>query len=100
VEPLLTGQDIRLAYYSESQSVTTIRLAGVHSDGHAATRMLKSAKDRNILDPWGKLPEAYKLWGEWWGAETHSAGTNALRNVFMVLSYREQGAAQQFIIYP
>jgi len=70
----LTGQDIRLAYYSESQSVTTIRLAGVHGEGDAARRMLKSAKDRNIPDPWEKWQKAYGLWGEWWEGRLTARG--------------------------
>jgi hypothetical protein len=70
----LTGQDIRLAYYSESQSVTTIRLAGVHGDSHAATRMLKSAKDRKIPNPWGENEKAYQLWSEWWEGRLTARG--------------------------
>src|ERR1700732_1691696 len=70
----LTGQDIRLAYYSESQSVTTIRLAGVHGDSDAATRMLKSAKDRKIPNPWGEKEQAYQHWSEWWEGRLTARG--------------------------
>jgi hypothetical protein len=70
----LTGQDIRLAYYSVSRAVTTIRLAGVHGAGLAATRMLKSAKDRQIPNPWEKWPESYRLWSDWWKGRLTARG--------------------------
>jgi hypothetical protein len=70
----LTGQDIRLAYYSESKSVTSIRLAGVHGEGHAATRMLESAQNRGVSNPWDKLNDAYRLWSEWWEGRLTARG--------------------------
>ncbi len=70
----LTGQDIRLAYYSESKAVTTIRLAGVHGEGHAASRMLKSANDRQIPNPWESRPDSYRLWSEWWEGRLTARG--------------------------
>jgi hypothetical protein len=70
----LTGQDIRLAYYSSSPSVTTIRLAGVHGNGDAVSRMQKSAKERNIPDPWENWTRAYELWGEWWEGKLTARG--------------------------
>lgn len=70
----LTAQDIRLAYYSESVSVTTIRLAGIHGPSPAAERMLKSAKDRNIQNPWEQWDGAFILWAEWWEGKLKSRG--------------------------
>ena len=37
----LTGQDIRLAYYSQSKTVTFIRLCGLHNDSQSSQRMLE-----------------------------------------------------------
>jgi hypothetical protein len=48
----LTAQDIRLAYYSESSSVTVIRLAGLQGNSSAAIRMRQSALARGVADPW------------------------------------------------
>ncbi len=70
----LTGQDIRLAYYSESSAVTTIRLAGVHGQGLGAERMLKSAKDKEIRNPWEFHQDAYKLWSDWWEGRLTARG--------------------------
>jgi hypothetical protein len=36
--------------------------------------MLKSAKDRNIPDPWEKWQKAYELWGEWWEGRLTARG--------------------------
>ncbi len=70
----LTAQDIRLAYYSESISVTTIRLAGLHGDSIAASRMVTSAQERGINNPWLNFSQAYKLWAEWWEGKIKSRG--------------------------
>jgi hypothetical protein len=70
----LSAQDIRLAYYSESQSVITIRLAGLHGPSSAASRMLKSAQERGVSDPWGNWIRAYQLWAEWWEGKLKARG--------------------------
>ena len=63
----LSGQDIRLAYYSESKSVTLIRLIGIHKNPTTINdedsednedrqkpfqRMVEIAKKQGIYDPW------------------------------------------------
>jgi hypothetical protein len=70
----LTAQDIRLAYYSESNSVTIVRLAGLHGPSAAEQRMLQSAKARGIVNPWEKWPDAYRLWADWWEGKLKSRG--------------------------
>jgi hypothetical protein len=70
----LTAQDIRLAYYSKSKSVTFVRLAGLHGDTPAAKRMLESAAERGTPNPWEAHPEAWSLWCDWWEGKTKSKG--------------------------
>lgn len=70
----LTAQDIRLAYYSESRSVTTIRLAGLHGQSSAALRMEKSAQEKGISNPWKNWERSYELWAEWWEAKAKARG--------------------------
>jgi len=70
----LTAQDIRLAYYSESPTVMLIRLAGIHSDTPAATRMLEAAKKRGVYNPWENQNETWKLWCDWWEGKFKSRG--------------------------
>lgn len=70
----LTAQDIRLAYYSESNSVTLVRLAGIHGPSVAADRMVNSAAARGVGNPWEKWPKAYELWSDWWEGKLKSRG--------------------------
>ncbi|WP_374488077.1 DUF262 domain-containing protein [Zoogloea sp.] len=70
----LTAQDIRLAYYSESASVTTVRLAGLHGESDAGERMLNSAANRGIPNPWRDHKQAYDLWCSWWEGKIKSRG--------------------------
>ena len=77
----LTAQDIRLAYYSESVSVTMIRLAGLHGSrdtenglSAAENRMLESATKRGIQNPWDKCPDAYSQWAQWWSGREKARG--------------------------
>lgn len=70
----LTAQDIRLAYYSESKAVTTIRLAGIHGVSPAADRMIKSAEQRGIENPWSKQPATFTLWADWWEGKIKARG--------------------------
>ena len=70
----LTAQDIRLAYYSQSPSVTFIRLAGLHGDTQAAQRMLQSAQAGGIPDPWHPHQDTWAVWCDWWEGKTKSRG--------------------------
>lgn len=90
----LSGQDIRLAYYSESKSVTFIRLAGIYdkssestvedSDGENDTerikpfqRMIQKAAERGVFYPWDNYPEARNVWSEWWTDTKTAKGQTA-----------------------
>jgi hypothetical protein len=42
----LTGQDIRLSYYSDSRSVFFLKLAGIHSDTDSAKRMIEAGEKK------------------------------------------------------
>lgn len=70
----LTAQDIRLAYYSKSPSVALIRLAGLHGSNPAADRMLKSAQDSGVANPWESESDAWEVWCGWWEGKTKSRG--------------------------
>ena len=70
----LTAQDIRLAYYSMSPSVTLIRLAGIHGDTMAAQRMIDGAKEHSLKNPWANKDSAFKAWCDWWGGTAKARG--------------------------
>lgn len=70
----LSAQDIRLAYYSESATITKIRLAGLHSKQPASVRMLDAARDRGVTNPWDRHPDAYTHWQSWWEGKVKARG--------------------------
>lgn len=88
----LTAQDIRLAYYSESKSVTLIRLAGLHGDTEAAGRMIASADAREIPNPWKEHQDAYRLWVDWWEGKIKSRGQTPSEMFlwFLVTRHRQE----------
>jgi hypothetical protein len=79
----LSGQDIRLAYYSQSKAVTFIRLVGIHDDPNKldedddetdkydqskqpSQRMLELAQRKGLSNPWDINPDARDMWYQWW----------------------------------
>lgn len=70
----LTGQDIRLAYYSESKTVTFIRLCGIHADSESSKRMIEAADKRKLSNPWLDFPEAQETWYDWWSGRAQAKG--------------------------
>ena len=70
----LTGQDIRLAYYSQSQAVSLIRLCGLHNENQSSIRMIESAKKIGIDNPWNQVPAAKKEWNAWWKDKAKANG--------------------------
>jgi hypothetical protein len=70
----LTGQDIRLAYYSQSKAVSFIRLCGLHSENQSSVRMLESAKKIGLDNPWERIPAAKKEWYSWWKDKAKANG--------------------------
>lgn len=62
----LTAQDIRLSYYSTSNTVFFIRLAGLHSESEYMQRVASAAEKRNITNPWRNESRSWGLWKDWW----------------------------------
>ena len=85
----LSGQDIRLAYYSESKSVTLIRLVGIHKNTTTLNdedseddedhkkpfqRMVEIAEKKGLSNPWDNFTNARERWYEWWKGQKISKG--------------------------
>ncbi|EGR0694843.1 DUF262 domain-containing protein [Vibrio parahaemolyticus] len=70
----LTAQDIRLSYYSTSDSVLVIRLAGLHSESEYMKRVAYAAERRGITNPWTAHENAWSLWVDWWTDKKLSNG--------------------------
>ena len=85
----LSGQDIRLAYYSESKSVTLIRLVGIHKNTTTLNdedseddedhkkpfqRMVEIAEKKWLTNPWDNCTDARESWYEWWKGQKISKG--------------------------
>jgi Protein of unknown function DUF262 len=62
----LTGQDIRLSYYSDSRSVFFLKLVGIYSPSESAQRVIASGKAKGLENPWDTHPQANGLWQDWW----------------------------------
>lgn len=70
----LTAQDIRLSFYSESKTVRMIRLAGIHGNTDAAQRMIASAAEMGVENPWAAHSKTYAHWCEWWEGKVKAKG--------------------------
>lgn len=70
----LTSQDIRLSYYSDSKSVTFIRLAGLYSDSEASKKMILSASKKGVKNPWLGSAKAKQIWHDWWDDKVKAKG--------------------------
>ncbi|EFH13160.1 DUF262 domain-containing protein [Teichococcus cervicalis] len=71
----LTGQDIRLAYYSQSKAVNFIRLAGIYdSDSESAKRMIARVASMGLKNPWDRDPDAKECWKDWWEEKDRTKG--------------------------
>ena len=88
----LTAQDIRLSYYSESDSVTFIRLAGIYSDSNASNRMIEAANRRSVLNPWSSSPDAWSAWSTWWEGTAKAKGQTPSEMFlwYLILRHRSQ----------
>ena len=86
----LTGQDIRLSYYSDSNSVYFIRIAGVHTQSSSTDSMLTSAKKRGIENPWLKHPNAWNVWKDWWEDKTLAKGQTPSEMFLWYLIFRNR----------
>ena len=88
----LTAQDIRLSYYSESQCVYFVRLAGIHAETASAERMIKAAGEKGVGNPWEKYPETWELWKDWWEGKDRAKGQtpSAMILWYLVFMHREK----------
>ena len=88
----LTAQDIRLSYYSESQSVYFVRLAGIYADTDSTKRMIQSAKRKGVDNPWEQSPEAWQHWIDWWEGKAQAKGQtpSAMFLWYLVFSHRKE----------
>lgn len=86
----LTAQDIRLSYYSESQSVYFVRLAGIYAKTDSAKRMIEAARKKGVDDPWQQYPKAQQYWIEWWEGKAQAKGQtpSAMFLWYLVFSHR------------
>ena len=60
----LSGQDIRLSYYSESPTVRFIQLAGIYDRDRAGAKRMLSAS--SFAWPWETDQNAAQSWKRWW----------------------------------
>ena len=80
----LSGQDIRLSYYSESPAVRFIQLVGIYDKDRAgARRMLENSKTL-FSWPWNSDETAASLWKRWWNNTKTVTGQTSSE---MFLSY-------------
>ena len=88
----LTAQDIRLSYYSESQSVYFVRLAGIYANTDSAKRMIQAAEKKGVDHPWEQYPEAWQHWIEWWEGKAQAKGQtpSAMFLWYLVFSHRQK----------
>ncbi|AOW99177.1 hypothetical protein BJP34_06685 [Moorena producens PAL-8-15-08-1] len=104
----LSGQDIRLAYYSQSRSVTFIRLVGIHDnptdtneevseddEPNSTTkpfqRMIELAQRQGLSNPWDKFDEAREPWYQWWhGKEKAKGQTPSLMFLWYLICLERQ----------
>ncbi|NEP82459.1 MAG: DUF262 domain-containing protein [Okeania sp. SIO3C4] len=107
----LSGQDIRLAYYSESKSVTFIRLVGIHKyptpindrdsendEGNHKPfqRMLDLAEKQGINPPWNSFNDARKMWYQWWeGKEIAKGQTPSLMFLWYLICLERDKLVQK-----
>ena len=71
----LSGQDIRLSYYSESECVRFMQAIGIFDVSRpGAERMIQALE---CSWPWSHFPEREALWKEWWEDSKAAIGQTA-----------------------
>ena len=96
----LTGQDIRLAYYSQSKAVSLIRLCGLHNQNQSSVRMLESAKKIGLDNPWERIPAAKKEWYGWWKDKAKANGQTPSLMFLWYLICRERHSLNDMCNHP
>jgi hypothetical protein len=85
----LSGQDIRLSYYSESEAVRFIQLAGIYNPERTGSqRMIRSAP-QGMSWPWGtRRADEVETWCHWWeDTKTASGQSSSEMFLWFMLSY-------------
>jgi hypothetical protein len=96
----LTGQDIRLAYYSQSKSVLFIRLAVIHNDSESSKRMKNAANAQGIISPWDNYPQAKEGWEEWWKGREKAKGQTPSLTFLWYLICLERKHINDILVLP
>jgi Protein of unknown function DUF262 len=86
----LSGQDIRLGYYSQSEAVRFIQTVGIFDQTREGSRRI--IDDVGYPWPWGKYPDAAPLWEKWWSDSKVALGQTAseMFTWYLVSKYRAQ----------
>jgi hypothetical protein len=93
----LTAQDIRLSYYSESPSVTFIRLAGIYRESEAVKEMLAKAEEKGVHNPWHYKADAADYWRDFWNGKDKAKGQTPSEMFLWYLVQRNRGSLSQFL---
>ncbi|MBF0627886.1 MAG: DUF262 domain-containing protein [Magnetococcales bacterium] len=70
----LSGQDIRLSYYSASSSVYFVRLVGIYRNANSTSEMIRNATEKGVENPWNSKPESFDSWCRWWEGKELAKG--------------------------
>jgi hypothetical protein len=62
----LSGQDIRLSYYSESIAVRFIQIAGIYDKERSGAKRMLENSSKDFIWPWSSNQTAAELWKKWW----------------------------------
>ena len=93
----LTAQDIRLSYYSESKCVYFVRLAGIYAETPSAKRMIDTGSKKGVKNPWGKHPDAWECWKNWWEGKDRAKGQTPSAMVLWYLVFSHRNKLDQLI---
>ncbi len=77
----LSGQDIRLSYYSQPSCVRLIQAVGIFDSSRpGAKRMIEARREKDGPEhawPWSQFPERQTVWTEWWEDSKGAIGQTA-----------------------
>jgi hypothetical protein len=89
----LSGQDIRLGYYSQSQAVRFIQAAGIFDPTREGAKRI--IQDVGYPWPWSNYPNEAAQWTEWWQDTKTALGQTPAEMFlwFLISHYRDKVAA-------